>query len=261
MTSFSGGGDSPFDLTGATALVTGSTRGLGQAIAVGLAGAGADIIGVSASQQEQGSETQRLVEDVGRRFVGRACDFSQRSQTHGLIDWLNQQGHEIDILVNNAGVIRRAPAAEHGDADWDHVIEVNLTAPFILSRELGRSMLERGRGKIIFIASVLSYQGGITVPGYTSSKSGAIGLVKALANEWAQGGVNVNAVAPGYMKTDNTQALQDDPARSEAIVARIPAGDWGHPQSVAGTVVYLASSAADYVHGTVVTVDGGWMGR
>lgn len=250
-----------FDLSGKTALVTGSTRGLGQAIAHGLAQAGADIIGASASQVSAGSETQRLVESAGRSFRGLGCDFSKRSETYRLVDELRSMDRPIDIVVNNAGTIRRSPATEHGDDDWDHVLEVNLTAPFILSREIAKPMLERGQGKIIFIASVLSFQGGIMVPGYTSRKSAIIGLTKALANEWAGRGVNVNAIAPGYMRTDNTQALQDHAARSEAIRDRIPAGDWGTPRDVAGAAVYLTSRAADYVHGSVITVDGGWMGR
>lgn len=250
-----------FDLSGTTALVTGATRGLGQAIAHGLARAGADIVGASASQASAGSDTQRLVESTGRSFTGLGCDFSDRSDTYRLIDELRRIDRPIDIVINNAGTIRRAPAARHGDDDWDRVLEVNLTAPFILTRELAGPMLARGRGKIVFIASVLGFQGGITVPGYTATKSALIGLTKALANEWAGRGVNVNAIAPGYMRTDNTQALQDDADRSASIRDRIPAGDWGEPDDLAGAAVYLASPAADYVHGSVITVDGGWMGR
>jgi len=250
-----------FDLSGRTALVTGASRGLGRAIAHGLALAGADIVAVSANQQSQGSEIQELVENAGRRFVGRACNFAERAQTYTLVDWLASEGPDIDILVNNAGTIRRAPAAEHGDDDWDAVLEINLTAPFVLARELGKPMLDRGQGKVIFVSSILGFQGGVTVPGYASTKSAIIGLTKALANEWAGRGVNVNAIAPGYMRTDNTQVLQNDTARSEAIRDRIPAGDWGAPDDIAGTAVFLASPAADYVHGSVVTVDGGWMGR
>jgi 2-deoxy-D-gluconate 3-dehydrogenase len=250
-----------FDLSGKTALVTGASRGLGRAIAHGLARAGADILGVSANQHSQGSEIQELVENAGRRFAGRACNFAERAQTYALIDWLDAEGHQVDILVNNAGTIRRAPAAEHSDDDWDAVLEINLTAPFVLARELGEPMLDRGRGKVIFVSSILGFQGGVTVPGYASTKSAVIGLTKALANEWAGRGVNVNAIAPGYMRTDNTQVLQDDADRSEAIRDRIPAGDWGAPADIAGTAVFLASSASDYVHGSVITVDGGWMGR
>ncbi len=250
-----------FDLSGKTALVTGASRGLGMAIAHGLATAGADVIGVSANQASQGSKIQELIETVGRRFVGRACNFADRSQTYALIDWLDAQGHSIDILINNAGTIRRATAAEHTDDDWDVVLEINLSAPFVLARELGKPMLARGAGKVVFVSSILGFQGGVTVPGYAATKSAVIGLTKALANEWAGSGVNVNAIAPGYMRTDNTQALQDDAARSEAIRQRIPAGDWGTPTDIAGAAVFLAAPAADYVHGSVITVDGGWMGR
>lgn len=249
------------DLSGKTALVTGARRGLGKAIAVGLAGAGADVIGVSASQEDEGSEVQRLVEESGRRFVGRACDLSDRTELYRFLSWLTESQHQVDILVNNAGTIIRHPAAEHRDEDWDQVLEVNLSAPFILARELGSQMIERHSGKIIFTASLLSFQGGITVPGYTASKSAIAGLTRALANEWAAHGVNVNAIAPGYMDTDNTEALRKDPIRSQAILERIPARRWGSGEDVAGAAVFLASHSADYIHGTVLTVDGGWMGR
>ena len=251
----------PFDLTGKTAVVTGAKRGLGKAIAVGLAQAGADVIGVSATQEAAGSDVQRLVEETGRSFIGRPVDFSDRSATHEFVEWLTDQQLDVDILVNNAGSIRRAPAAAHSDEDWDYIIEVNLSAPFVLSRELAKPMLERGMGKIVFVASLLSFQGGITVPSYTSSKSGIAGLTRALSNEWAGRGVNVNAIAPGYMATDNTQALQDDPVRSKAILERIPAGRWGSPEDLAGAAVFLSAPASDYMHGSIVTVDGGWMGR
>ena len=250
-----------FALDGRTALVTGASRGLGMAIAEGLAGAGADIIGVSANQPASGSEIQGRVEGAGRRFSGRACDFADRQQTRELVDWLDDQGHQVDILINNAGIIRRAPVVDHSDADWDAVLEVNLTAPFVLTRELAKPMIARGHGKVVFVTSILGFRGGVTVPGYASTKSAIIGLTKALANEWAGQGVNVNAIAPGYVRTDNTQVLQDDPERSEAIRTRIPAGDWGTPDQIAGAAIYLSSPAADYVHGSVVTVDGGWMGR
>jgi 2-deoxy-D-gluconate 3-dehydrogenase len=249
------------DLSGKTALVTGARRGLGKAIATGLANAGADVIGVSAGQEEAGSDVERLVEAAGRRFIGRACDLSDRPKLYELLGWLEVQGHRVDILINNAGMIRRQPAAEHGDDDWDRVVEVNLNAPFVLARELGKQMIGRQSGKVIFIASLLSFQGGITVPGYTASKSGIAGLTRALANEWAAHGVNVNAIAPGYMDTDNTEALRHDPVRSRAILDRIPAGRWGAPTDIAGAAVFLASDSADYIHGTVLTVDGGWMGR
>jgi len=249
------------DLTGKTALVTGARRGLGRAIAIGLARAGADIVGVSAAQEEAGSEVQQMVEEEGVSFVGHPCDFSDREAVHALVSRLTESGLQVDILVNNAGTIIRHPAAEHEDDDWDHVLEVNLNAPFILARELGGRMIERRSGKIIFIASLLSFQGGITVPSYTASKSAIAGLTRALANEWAPNGVNVNAIAPGYMDTDNTEALRNDPARSESILERIPAGRWGTVEDVAGAAVFLASKSADYIHGTVLTVDGGWMGR
>jgi 2-deoxy-D-gluconate 3-dehydrogenase len=228
-----------FDLTGKTALVTGARRGIGRAVAAALADAGAEVIGVSAS---------------GGDF---ACDFGDRDAVHALVERLP----ELDILVLNAGTIERRPAAEHCDELWDRVLAVNLTAPFVLARELGRRMVERGRGKIIFTASLLSFQGGITVPGYAASKGGIAQLAKALANEWAPYGVNVNAVAPGYIATDNTQALRDDAERSRQIVERIPAGRWGQPEDVAGAYVFLASSASDYVNGVVLPVDGGWLAR
>lgn len=249
------------DLSSRTALVTGARRGIGKAIAAGLAHAGADVIGVSAGQEEDGSEVQHLVEAAGRTFVGRSCDLSDRHAVQELLAWLESREHPVDVLVNNAGAIRRQPAASHGDDDWDHVIEVNLTAPFVLARELGRRMVERRSGKIIFTASMLSFQGGITVPSYTASKSAIAGLTRALANEWAPHGVNVNAIAPGYMITDNTATLREDPVRSQAILDRIPAGRWGSAEDVAGAAVFLASASADYIHGTVLTVDGGWMGR
>ena len=249
------------DLSGKTALVTGARRGLGKAMAVGLAEAGADVIGVSASQEEAGSDVQELVEKAGRRFIGHECDLSDRDSVHELLVRLAKEQRQVDILVNNAGTIRRHPAVDHSDQDWDHVIEVNLNAPFILARGLGERMVERRSGKIIFTASLLSFQGGITVPGYTASKSAIAGLTRALANEWAGHGVNVNAIAPGYMDTDNTEALRSDPIRSRTILERIPAGRWGKAEDVAGAVVFLASSSADYIHGAVLTVDGGWMGR
>jgi 2-deoxy-D-gluconate 3-dehydrogenase len=249
------------DLSEKTALVTGARRGLGKAIAIGLAKAGADIIGVSAGQEETGSEVQALVEAEGVTFSGRACDLADRESLYELLGWLADSGREIDILINNAGTIIRQAAAEHSDEDWDHVLQVNLSSPFVLARELGRKMIERESGKIVFTASLLSFQGGITVPGYTASKSAIAGLTKALANEWAPHGVNVNSIAPGYMDTDNTEALRNDPVRSRAILERIPAGRWGTGEDVAGAAVFLASSAADYIHGTVLIVDGGWMGR
>ncbi len=250
-----------FDLSGKTALVTGCKRGIGKGMALALAEAGADIIGVSATLESSGSAVEQAVTGLGRKFSAYTCDFSDRAALMGFIGQLNSDGHQPDILVNNAGTIKRAPAAEHEDALWDEVMEVNLSSQFILSREIGRGMVERGSGKIIFTASLLTFQGGITVPGYAASKGGIGQLTKALANEWASKGVNVNAIAPGYIATDNTQALRDDPVRYQAILERIPAGRWGEVEDFAGPVVFLASAASDYVHGTVMTVDGGWMGR
>ena len=249
-----------FDLSGKTALVTGAKRGIGRGMAEALAAAGADIVGVSASLAP-GSEVEQAVTGMGRSFKAYSCDFSDRAALKAFIAQLDANGVAPDILVNNAGTIRRTPAADHPDEDWDHVIEVNLSAQFILSREVGRGMVARGSGKVIFTASLLTFQGGINVPGYSASKGGIGQLTKALANEWAGKGVNVNAIAPGYIATDNTQALQDDPDRFKAILERIPAGRWGTPEDFAGPVVFLASDAANYVHGEILTVDGGWMGR
>lgn len=249
-----------FDLSGRTAVVTGAKRGIGRGMAEALAQAGADIVGVSASL-EPGSEVEQAVTALGRKFTPYKCDFSDRAAVNALAARIEADGHAPDILINNAGTIRRKPATEHPDDWWDEVIEVNLSAQFVLSREIGRGMVARGRGKIIFTASLLSFQGGITVPGYAASKGGIAQLTKALANEWAGKGVNVNAIAPGYIATDNTQALQDDPDRSDAILARIPQGRWGRPQDFAGPAVFLSSPASDYVNGEVLVVDGGWMGR
>jgi 2-deoxy-D-gluconate 3-dehydrogenase len=250
-----------FDLTGKVALVTGCNRGIGQGMALGLAEAGADIIGVSATLALAGSDTAQQVQALGRQFHAYQADFSERAAVDAFIEKVQQDFPRIDILLNNAGTIRRAPAAEHSDADWDNVLAINLDAPFRLARAIGGRMLAQGSGKIIFTASLLTFQGGINVPGYAASK-GAIGsLVKALANEWAGRGVNVNGIAPGYIATDNTEALRQDPERSRSILGRIPAGRWGTPDDFKGPTVFLASAAADYIHGTILTVDGGWMGR
>ncbi|MET7946444.1 SDR family NAD(P)-dependent oxidoreductase [Micromonospora sp. NPDC005324] len=249
-----------FDLSGQTAVVTGARRGIGLAMAEALALAGADIVGVSAQLEAEGSEVERRVRAAGRRFTALRADLGDRAAVHRLARDIVALG-PVDILVNNGGTIARTPAAEHPDEMWDHVIEVNLSSQFILSREIGRTMVERGRGKIIFTASLLSFQGGITVPGYAASKSGIAGLTKALANEWAAHGVNVNAIAPGYIATDNTQALRDDPDRNQAILGRIPAGRWGRADDLGGATVFLASAASDYVNGVVLPVDGGWLGR
>ena len=252
---------SQFSIEGRLAVVTGARRGIGFAMAEALAEAGADIIGVSANLDPQGSEVGDAVKALGRSFAGFQCDFSDRAALYRLLAELKTGDRPIDILVNNAGTIRRAPAAQHGDDIWDEVIETNLTAPFILAREIGKQMLERGRGKVIFTASLLSFQGGINVPGYAASKAGVAQLVMALSNEWAGRGVNVNGIAPGYIATDNTQALREDPVRSRSILDRIPAGRWGTANDLAGAAVFLASAASDYVSGHVMVVDGGWLGR
>lgn len=250
-----------FKLGGKTALVTGSKRGIGAAMALALAEAGADIIGVSASLEELGSDIEKAVRATGRSFKGYACDFADRAALYTFIERVKGETPCIDILVNNAGTVKRAPAVVHKDALWDAVIDVNLNAQFILTREIGKDMVARGSGKVIFTASILTFQGGENVPGYAASK-GAIGqLTKALANEWARSGVNVNAIAPGYIQTDITQALQDNPERYTAILDRIPANRWGVVDDIMGTTVFLASAASDYLNGTIVTVDGGWMGR
>ena len=251
----------PFDLTGRLAVVTGCRRGIGLAMAEALAAAGADIIGVSAALEAGGSEVGERVAGHGRSFVPYRADLADRSAVRELARCLTARERPVDILVNNAGTIRRAPAAEHTDEDWDHVMEVDLAAPFVLAREVGRNMLRHGAGKIIFTASMLSFQGGVTVPGYTAAKSAIAGLTRALANEWAGQGVNVNAIAPGYIATDNTRALREQPDRNHAILERIPAGRWGQPEDLAGATIFLASDAAAYVHGAIIPVDGGWLAR
>jgi 2-deoxy-D-gluconate 3-dehydrogenase len=250
-----------FNLKGKTALVTGCKRGIGKAIAEAFAEAGADIIGVSASLELNGSQVEKSVTERGRSFKAYQCDFSDRKSLYEFISKVKSENNKVDILVNNAGTILRKPAVEHSDEYWDNVIEINLNAQFILSREFGKDMVGQGSGKIIFIASLLTFQGGITVPGYAASK-GAIGqLTKALSNEWAASGVNVNAIAPGYIATDNTRALRENTERSESILSRIPQGRWGNPEDFKGPAVFLASKASDYMNGSIVTVDGGWMGR
>ncbi|MBR8534037.1 SDR family oxidoreductase [Carboxylicivirga sediminis] len=250
-----------FSLEGKVALVTGCKRGIGMGMAVALAESGADIIGVSASLEKEGSAVGKAVEAAGKKFTAYTCDFSKRESLYAFIKEVKANHPVVDILVNNAGTILRTPAAEHPDEMWDKVIEVNQNAQFILTREFGKEMVKRGSGKVVFTASLLTFQGGITVPGYAASK-GAVGqLTMAFANEWASKGVNVNAVAPGYIDTDNTEALRNDPIRSEQILARIPAGRWGKPEDFAGPVVFLCSEAAAYMHGSIVLVDGGWMGR
>lgn len=250
-----------FRLDGKTALVTGCRRGIGRGFCRALAEAGADIVGVSASLEPGGSEVEDEVLALGRRFTGYRCDIADRAGLYGLIERVRGEVSRVDILVNNAGTIAREPAAEHTDATWDRVMATNLDAQFILAREMGADMLARGGGKIIFTASLLTFQGGILVSSYAASK-GAIGqLTKALANEWAGRWVNVNAIAPGYIATDNNAALRADPDRAQQILVRIPAGRWGTPDDLMGAIVFLASAASDYVNGEILTVDGGWMGR
>jgi len=247
-------------LAGKIAVVTGANRGIGHAIALALAEAGADIVGTS-RQMSDDESIAKEVRALGQKFFPFACDMKNRAESTALAKKVLTEVGQVDILVNNAGTIRRENIADYSLADWDEVVEVNLTAPFILTQDFGKPMLERGAGKVIFISSLLSYQGGIRVPAYTASKSGIAGLVKAFANEWAGKGVNVNAVAPGYIVTDNTEALRADPIRYEAITGRIPAGRWGEGSDIAGSVVFLASKNAEYLHGSTITVDGGWMGR
>ncbi|WP_030181652.1 SDR family oxidoreductase [Streptomyces sp. NRRL S-813] len=251
----------PFDLTGRVAVVTGAKRGIGFAVAEALAAAGADIVGVSATLDPESSAIGDRVRRLGRAFSGHRVDFADRGQVTRFAEQLAAGDRPVDILVNNAGTIRRAPAAEHPVEWFDEVLEVDLTSTFVLSQVLGRRMLEARHGRIVFTASLLSFQGGINVPGYAAAKSGVAGLVRALSNEWAGHGVTVNGIAPGYIATDNTQALQDDPDRSRAILERIPAGRWGTAEDIAGAAVFLASDAARYVSGTVLPVDGGWLGR
>jgi 2-deoxy-D-gluconate 3-dehydrogenase len=250
-----------FNLTGKVALVTGANKGIGKSMALGLASAGADIIGVSASLPLQDSPVEREVRALGRNFSAFQADLTDRASLYDFIARAKAAHPRVDILVNNAGMILRKPAAEHPDEYWDKVLAINLDAAFILAREFGKEMIARRSGKIIFTCSLLSFQGGITVPGYAASKGALASLVKALANEWASHGVNVNGIAPGYISTDNTEALRNDPVRSKTILDRIPAGRWGEADDFQGPAIFLASSAADYVHGTILTVDGGWMGR
>ncbi|WP_207424517.1 SDR family oxidoreductase [Desertivirga brevis] len=250
-----------FSLEGKIALVTGCNRGIGRAMAEALAEAGADIIGVSSSIALTGSDVENSINAIGRNFKAYQCDFGDKDSVTNFLQKVLAENQRIDILVNNAGTILRQPAAEHSDEFWYKVIDINLNSQFLITREIGARMLEQGSGKIIFTASLLTFQGGVNVPGYAASK-GAIGsLVKAFSNEWASKGINVNAIAPGYISTDNTEALRNDPVRSKSILDRIPAGRWGEPEDFKGPVVFLASKAADYVNGTILTVDGGWMGR
>ncbi|MCQ3930622.1 MAG: 2-deoxy-D-gluconate 3-dehydrogenase [Chloroflexi bacterium] len=250
-----------FRLDGKVALVTGASRGLGQAMAVGLAQAGANIAVLD--RTPDCNETCDLVKKAGRKFTTISCDLYS-TPVSGLSDVVNTVVKElgsIDILVNNAGIIKRAPALEFSEDDWDAVLQINLKAVFFLSQAAARRMVPKGHGKIINIASMLSFQGGILVPSYTASKSGVMGITRALANEWASMGLNVNAIAPGYMSTDNTAALRADETRNASILARIPAGRWGEASDLQGAVVFLASAASDYLNGAIIPVDGGWLAR
>ncbi len=250
-----------FSLDGKVALITGASRGLGAGMAAAMSAAGASV--ALHSNERPATETaERICRESGRRTELFTADLEDRAAADRLVaDTITAFG-QIDILVNNAGIIRRKPAAQHSDDDWDAVIEVNLSNAFRLCRAMGKHLLDSSRpGKIINVASLLSFQGGVTVPGYAAAKGGLVQLTKALANEWASHGINVNAIAPGYMQTDNTKALRDDPQRNKQITERIPAGRWGTPEDVAGAAVFLASRASDYVHGHVLVVDGGWMGR
>jgi 2-dehydro-3-deoxy-D-gluconate 5-dehydrogenase len=247
-----------FDLTGKVALVTGANKGLGQAIALALAAAGADL---ALAGRTLAVETEEQVRALGRKAVLIEADVAGDGAAHGMVDATLTTLGRLDILVNNAGIIRRGDAATFSAEDWDAVIDTNLTSLFFLCQEAGRQMLAQGSGKIINIASMLSFQGGLRVPAYTAAKSAVAGLTKALANEWAGKGVNVNAIAPGYIATNNTAALQADKTRNRQILERIPAGRWGAPSDIGGAAVFLASSASDYVHGHILAVDGGWLAR
>ncbi|MFK7984101.1 MAG: SDR family NAD(P)-dependent oxidoreductase [Saprospiraceae bacterium] len=249
-----------FSVKNKVALVTGASRGLGQAIAIGLAKAGATVI-CSSSRKGGTDKTLKAIKKIGGKGIGIAADLSQRKSVEKLYQKAIKKTKRIDILVNNGGTIARHPAVEFPANEWDRVIEVNLSAAFRLSQLVGKEMIARGEGKIINIASMLSYSGGITVPAYTASKHGIAGVTKALANERAGHNLQINAIAPGYMKTDNTAALQKNPIRNEAIINRIPAARWGEPADLVGTVLFLASKASNYVNGTIINVDGGWMAR
>ena len=249
-----------FKLDGKIALVTGASSGLGQAMAKALAEAGADVAAHCHNAGES-DETCAAVENFGRKTISVAGDMADKEAPKSIVDEVIEKFGRIDILVNNAGMIRRTPAVDYSEEDWSTVLEVNLSSVFRLSQAAGKKMIEKGSGKIVNIASLLSFQGGITVPAYTASKSGVAGLTKALANEWAKFNINVNAIAPGYMATNNTAPLRADETRNRQILERIPAGRWGEPEDLAGAVVFLSSAASDYLQGHIMVVDGGWMAR
>lgn len=252
---------SPFDLTGCLAVVTGASRGIGRSMAIALADAGADIIGVSTRLGSTDDGVGTDVRKKGREFHGYSVDFADRNSVLQFADDLDALDRPVDILVNNAGTIERYPVVDHPLESFDRVLAVNLTNQFVLTQHVGRSMIKRGHGRVLFTASLLSFQGGINVPGYAAAKSGLAGLTRALSNEWAAHGITVNAIAPGYIATDNTKPLYDDQDRGEEILHRIPIGRWGQPSDVAGATVFLASAAAAYITGVVLPVDGGWLSR
>ncbi len=243
------------------ALVTGCSSGIGMDIAIELAQSGADIIGVSNNLPATGSDVAKAVEAAGRKFYAYQADFSDRDSLYTFLNAVKADHPKIDILINNAGHILRTPVAEHSDEFWDTIIDINLNAQFLITREIGKTMLANKYGKIVFTCSLLSFQGGINVPGYAASKGAVASLLKAFANEWAAHGITVNGVAPGYIATNNTTQLRADADRSAAILSRIPAGRWGETSDLTGAYVFLSSPASDYVNGTIITVDGGWMGR
>jgi 2-dehydro-3-deoxy-D-gluconate 5-dehydrogenase len=250
-----------FSVDNKIALVTGCSSGIGMEIAIELAQSGADIIGVSNNLPDTGSEVSKAVEAAGKKFYPYAADFSNRDSLYIFLNKVKTDHPRIDIIINNAGHIMREPAATHSDAYWDLIMKINLDAQFIITRELGKRMVEQKSGKIVFTCSLLSFQGGINVPGYAASKGAVASLLKAFANEWAQHGITVNGVAPGYIATNNTKALRADAERSAAILSRIPANRWGETSDLAGAYVFLSSPASDYINGTIITVDGGWMAR
>ena len=243
------------------AVVTGCSSGIGMDIAIELALSGADIIGVAIDLPETGSDVSKAVEAAGKKFYPYIADFSNRDSLYAFLDKVKTEHPRIDILINNAGHIMREPAATHSDKYWDLIIDINLNAQFIITRELGKRMVEQKSGKIVFTCSLLSFQGGINVPGYAASKGAVASLLKAVANEWAPHGITVNGVAPGYIATNNTTALRADPDRSAAILSRIPANRWGQTSDLTGAYVFLSSPASDYINGSIITVDGGWMSR
>ena len=245
-----------FLLNGKIAVVTGGTKGMGKAMALALAEAGADIAAVS---RRPDPDLEKAILALGRQYLHHSADLTKREETRKVIPAIVEKMGDVDILINNAGIIRRSPAIEHSEGDWDATLEIDLTATFILSQTAGQVMLKKGKGKIINVASVLAFQGGLNVAGYVSAKHGVAGLTKALANDWASKGVNVNALAPSFFTTELTEAIQKDPERSKSITARTPAGRWGTPEDIAGAAVFLASPASDFINGVILPVDGGWM--